>query len=58
MIACLHPVLGWDLEKATARKMIEAHGGAIDLHSEPGRGTQFTVKPPVPARLPGDGGGD
>ncbi len=47
---------GTGLGLPTARKIIEAHGGAIDLQSEPGRGTQFTVKLPVPARLPGDGG--
>jgi signal transduction histidine kinase len=48
---------GTGLGLPTARKIIEAHGGEIELQSEPGRGTQFTVKLPVPARLPGDGGG-
>ena len=47
---------GTGLGLPTVRKIIEAHGGEIDLQSEPGRGTQFTVKLPVPARLPGDGG--
>ena len=41
----------------TARKIIEGHGGAIALQSEVGRGTQVTLKLPVPARLPADGGG-
>jgi two-component system sensor histidine kinase HydH len=35
----------------TARKIIEAHGGQIQVQSEVGRGTQFTIKLPVPARL-------
>jgi two-component system, NtrC family, sensor histidine kinase HydH len=43
---------GSGLGLPTARKIIEAHGGSIDLQSEPGRGTQFTIKLPIPARLP------
>ncbi len=43
---------GSGLGLPTARKIIEAHGGQITLQSEPGRGSQFTVKLPVPARLP------
>jgi len=46
---------GSGLGLPTARKIIQAHGGQITLQSEPGRGTQFTIKLPVPARLPGDG---
>jgi signal transduction histidine kinase len=42
---------GSGLGLPTARKIIEAHGGQITLQSEPGRGTQFTVKLPTPARL-------
>lgn len=34
-----------------ARKIIEAHGGEISVQSEVGRGTQFTIKLPTPARL-------
>ncbi len=45
---------GSGLGLPTARKLIEAHGGRITLQSEPGRGSQFTVKLPVPARLPSD----
>lgn len=45
---------GSGLGLPTARKIIEAHGGQITLQSEPGRGTQFTVKLPVPARLSGE----
>ena len=39
----------------TTRKIIEGHGGQITLQSEPGRGTQVTLKLPVLARLPADG---
>ena len=46
---------GSGLGLSTARKIIEAHGGGITLQSEPGRGTQFTIKLPTPARLPRDG---
>jgi signal transduction histidine kinase len=38
------------------RKIIEAHGGQIAMQSEVGRGTQVTIKLPIPARLPADGG--
>jgi len=43
---------GSGLGLPTARKIIEGHGGRIVLQSEPGRGTQVTIKLPVPARLP------
>ena len=36
-----------------ASKIIEAHGGQISVQSEAGRGTQFTLKFPTPARLSG-----
>ena len=45
---------GSGLGLPTARKIIEGHGGRIDLQSEPGRGTQVTIKFPVLARLPAD----
>lgn len=35
-----------------ARKVIEAHGGRIDVQSAIGRGTQFTIEFPTPARIP------
>jgi len=44
---------GSGLGLPTARKIIEAHGGRIDVQSAPGRGTQFTIRLPVPAQLPG-----
>jgi two-component system, NtrC family, sensor histidine kinase HydH len=47
---------GSGLGLPTTRKVIEGHGGRISLQSEPNRGTQMTIKLPVPARLPADGG--
>ena len=45
---------GSGLGVPTARKIIEAHGGQITLQSEPGRGSQFTIRLPTPARIPGE----
>jgi signal transduction histidine kinase len=38
---------GSGLGLATARKVIEAHGGSIGVQSEPGRGTKFTIVLPT-----------
>ena len=43
---------GSGLGLPSTRKIIEAHGGRITVQSEPGRGTQFTINLPTPARLP------
>jgi signal transduction histidine kinase len=43
---------GSGLGLPTTRKVVEAHGGRMSLQSEVGRGTQVTIKLPVPARLP------
>lgn len=43
---------GSGLGLPTARKIIEAHGGQINCQSEVNRGTQFSIKLPMPARLP------
>jgi signal transduction histidine kinase len=42
---------GSGLGLPTARRIIEAHGGRIDVHSELGVGTQFTLEFPTPARI-------
>jgi signal transduction histidine kinase len=42
---------GSGLGLPTARRIIEAHGGRIHVHSEAGRGTQFTLEFPTPARI-------
>jgi len=42
---------GSGLGLPTTAKIIEAHGGRIRVESEVGRGTQFTIELPVPARL-------
>jgi signal transduction histidine kinase len=38
---------GSGLGLPTSRKIIEAHGGAIDVQSEEGKGSQFSVRLPV-----------
>ena len=42
---------GSGLGLPTTAKIIEAHQGRISVQSAVGRGTQFTVELPVPARL-------
>ena len=46
---------GSGLGLPTARKIIEAHGGRIDVQSELGRGTKFTLEFATPKRI-ADGG--
>jgi len=46
---------GSGLGLPTARRIIEAHGGRIGVHSDVGVGTQFTLEFPTPARIGGDG---
>jgi len=38
---------GSGLGLPTTRKIVEAHGGAIHVQSEPGKGSQFTIRLPV-----------
>jgi signal transduction histidine kinase len=45
---------GSGLGLPTAQKIIEAHSGRISVHSEKGRGTQFTLEFPTPARIEGE----
>lgn len=45
---------GSGLGLPTARKIIEAHGGRISVHSELNRGTQFTLEFPTAKRIGGE----
>jgi signal transduction histidine kinase len=38
---------GHGLGLPTTRKIVEAHGGAIEVQSEIGRGTKFTIRLPI-----------
>jgi two-component system sensor histidine kinase HydH len=38
---------GTGLGLPTTRRIVRAHGGTMDLHSEPGRGSCFTIRLPV-----------
>ena len=43
---------GTGLGLPTAKKIIEAHGGRINVQSEAGHGTQFSIEFPAPKRIP------
>jgi signal transduction histidine kinase len=38
---------GTGLGLPTTRRIVEEHGGAIEVHAEPGRGTDFSIQLPV-----------
>lgn len=39
---------GTGLGLPTARRIVDGHGGSIGLESEPGRGSKFTIRLPIP----------
>lgn len=43
---------GWGLGLMIVREIVEAHGGTVGVHSEPGRGSAFWVRLPHGASVP------
>ncbi len=43
---------GSGLGLPTVRRIVEAHGGTIDVQSELGKGTKFRIRLPLPSSLP------
>ncbi|MBA3494685.1 MAG: hypothetical protein H0T87_11395, partial [Gammaproteobacteria bacterium] len=49
---------GTGLGLITSQAIVDAHGGTIDIQSEPGRGTCVSLRIPVSSRMQGMVGGN
>ena len=48
---------GSGLGLPTTRKIVESHGGVIEVHSDRGKGSRFSIRLPAPTDAVVDGSG-